>query len=455
MNDRTHFLLSCGLLILVISLVLRPQTSFPLPQQPAREAVSQQTLSLESIHRFLEIEEGLDAVDIEPPEFIVAEVKTTPVKADRKYIPLNVVPIKTSEKKSPETAQKIDIVSPKTRAIPRKLERQLDQVEANASDLIRQSEDSFSRGLLTLSDYELALNIAYQSKISVSETRDLKNARINLLQEKQNLIGQAVDQLQRMNQPAAQGWYGDVVHARLMRAQNQFEIAKALEDPDLKRSAVRDINLLASEYYHIRKLELGVGAADLDEYRRAARAVFVANLERNALTDNQRENAANLAEFASRLQGIQADVEMLSVRGAGLGRKDLVDLSKSHLAYVEGNLSRQREDKAGSQKFFDASKENAKAAWDVRINSYYPLGTATLHEVTSAWILWKSADQELKTFKEESSSVAGRELTAGLDQMINLTRSIEDRRGRMASDISLIYCLKDAEFLAELKQKSK
>ena len=139
----------------------------------------------------------------------------------------------------------------------------------------------------------------------------------------------------------------------------------------------------------------------------------------------------------------------------GLGRKDLVDLSKSHLDYVEGNLSRQRQDKAGSQKFFDASKENAKAAWDVRINNYYPLGTATLHEVTSAWILWKSADQELKTFKEESSPVAGRELAAGLDQMINLTRSIEDRRGRMASDISLIYCLKDAEFLAELKQKSK
>ncbi|MEQ9071787.1 MAG: hypothetical protein RLO18_33940, partial [Gimesia chilikensis] len=254
---------------------------------------------------------------------------------------------------------------------------------------------------------------------------------------------------------AAQGWFGDVVHARLILAQNQYEIATAAENKDQMGFALREINRLSDQYYSVRKQELMVGAADLNEYRRASRAVFVANLETNSFDNREADNDSNLADYIRRLERIQENVDLLSERGAGLGRKDLLELSQAQLAYVQGNSYRHQKDERMSRIKFEQSRKHAQEAWEVRVNEYYPRGTSDLHELTSAWIMWRSADAELKQLETTKSSETDRELQAGLDQMLNLSGQIQDRRGRMASDISLVYCLKDAELLAQLKQKSE
>ncbi|QGQ21711.1 hypothetical protein F1728_02965 [Gimesia benthica] len=464
MNDRTHFFLSCGILVLVVSLALRPQPSEFLSPVTAQNLTIQQETSLESIHRFLEIEEGLATVSLAPAELDLAEVKTVrlPSKPDRReFIPMNVVPLQEKQDPGPSSAsaavpaQKPQVSSPVVKRISSQENRQLRQFESNASDLIDQSYDSFSRGLMTLSDYQLALNVAYQTRINVADLRDAKNARVRILSEKQALLEKAVEQLQMMNQPAAQGWFGDVVHARLILAQNQYEIAVAAEKKDQMGFALREINRLSDQYHSVRKQELMVGAADLNEYRRASRSVFVANLETNSFDNREEDNGSNLADYIRRLERIQENVDLLSERGAGLGRKDLVELSRAQLAYVQGNSYRHQKDERMSRMKFEQSRKHAQEAWEVRMNDYYPRGTSDLHELTSAWIMWRSADAELKQSETTKSSETDRELQAGLDQMLNLTGQIQDRRGRMASDISLVYCLKDAELLAQLKQKSE
>ena len=464
MNDRTHFFLSCGILVLVISLALRPQSSELLLPASAEKITSQPESSLESIHRFLEVEEGLAMVSLAPAELETTDVKSAKLQAKpdrREFIPMNVVPLQKKQDPNPTSApaavpaRKPQISAPVIKRITSRESRQLRQFESNASDLVAQSEDSFSRGLMPLSDYQLALNVAYQTRVNVAELRGSEDARVRLLSDKQAILQNAVEKLEMMNQPAAQGWFGDVVHARLILAQNQYEIAAATGDKDQMGFSLREINRLSEQYFSVRKQELMVGAADLNEYRRAARAVFVANLETNSFDDRQEDNLSNLADYIRRLERVQESVGLLSERGAGLGRKDLVELSQAQFAYVQGNSYRHQKEERKSTLMFEQSRQHAKKAWDVRINEYYPQGTADLHELTSAWIMWRSADAELKQTGTTQSVGTDRELQAGLDRMLNLTGQIQHRRGRMASDISLVYCLKDSELLSELKQKSE
>ncbi|QDU49885.1 hypothetical protein Pan153_14670 [Gimesia panareensis] len=464
MNDRTHFLLSCAILVLVISLALRPQLTELPPQISVQESNIPQEPSLNSIQQFLEIEEGLTMVSMEPALPDQPEIKKNRLHLNRdrrEFIPMNVVPLQAKTNRKPATqtsavsAQKPQITTPQARQISSRENRQLEQFDSNASSLIDQSQDSFSRGLLSLSDYQLALNIAYQSKIDVGEIRGAKGAKIGQLTAKQALLEQAVDQLKMLNQPAAHRWYGDLLHSRLMLAQNQYEIAAASDNQYQKGLALREINRLSEQYYSVRRQELQVGEADLNEYRRAARSIFVANLETNSFQRTQQNDLSNLADFTRQLEGIQKAVETLAERGAGLGRKDLVELSQAQLSFAQGNYYRQQKDDRRSRAMFEQSQQHAKAAWEVRMNTYYPNGTATLHELTSAWIMWRSADTELNKSDTSTSVKPDRDLTAGLDRMLNLTSQIEDRRGRMASDISLVNCLKDSELLTELKKKSE
>lgn len=466
MNDRTHFFLSCTILVLIVSLALRPQTSAISPQASAQTPDRQHRRSVKNIHQFLDVEEGFATVLIEPAEPESPDqtrAGTGPVHDRQEFIPMNVVPLLGNAKQTTAPADggiqarkpQITVRKPKATEMTSALSRRLKQIDSNADGLISQSQDAFSRGLMSLSDYQLALNIAYRSKIEVGELRGIKNAAVNQLRAKSELLQSAVDKLQWLNQPASQGWYGDVAHAQLLLAQNEYEIAAASGNEGQKGFALQNINRFTNQYFSVRKAELGVGEADLIEYGRAAKSVFEANLETNDFHGNESHNLANLAEYASRLEGIQKAVEYMGDRGAGMGRKDLVELSQAQAAYLQANYFRHKKEDRLSRKQFEQSSQHARAAWEVRMNTYYPAGTASLHELTSAWILWKSADMELQKSESTSTEKSDRQLTAGLDRMINLTGQIQDRRGRMASDVSLIYCLKDADALSELKQKSE
>jgi len=467
MNDRTHFFLSCAILVFIVSLALRPQVSALSPRESALDLERKHRPTIQSIHRFLEMEEGVTAVSIRPTQSILKDDKAdrlTQARDRQEFIPMNVVPLQGKSNSTPPPAgssvparkpQTPQVAQTRDSKLSRAMSRQLMQIESNASDLISQSQDAFSRGLLSLSDYQLALNIGYQSKIDCGEFRGVKDVRVIQLSEKQNLLVRAVKQLQMMNQPAARGWYGDVVHARLILAQNRYDLAAASENKEQQGFALQDINRLTNQYFSIRKEELAVGEVDLNEYRRASQSVFDANRESNAFFKNQDNELANLSEYTRRLEGIQKTVEMMADRGAGRGRQDLVELSQAQLAYFQGNYYRQANDDRRSSQLFGQSSQHAKAAWEVRINTYYPAGTASLHELTTAWIMWKSADAESQKLQTAVSVESDPQLATGLDRMINLTGQIQDRRGRMASDVSLIYCLKDADQLAEIKKETE
>jgi len=53
--------------------------------------------------------------------------------------------------------------------------------------------------------------------------------------------------------------------------------------------------------------------------------------------------------------------------------------------------------------------------------------------------------------KSPDSSSFDMGIKAGLDRMVNTAEMIRDRRGRIASDISLVRCLKNSEILTDLK----
>jgi len=163
---------------------------------------------------------------------------------------------------------------------------------------------------------------------------------LNLLNEKQKLIQQAVEQLQAFNQPASQGWYGDLVHAKLLLAQNQYEIASVTKDRDHEQIALEQISKNSDDYFAIRKAELQVGEADLSEFRRATGSIYIASQERYLFFGGDGNDSKGLIEYADGLNEIKLEVEWMASRGAGLGRADLVDLSKAHWRIFKGNIIR-------------------------------------------------------------------------------------------------------------------
>ncbi|MCA9014220.1 MAG: hypothetical protein KDA77_02700, partial [Planctomycetaceae bacterium] len=325
MNDRTHFFLSCSITVVMIAFVLWLKYPAPVPLQTAQETPIVEAAPL-NLQRFLDAEEGSATALINHP--LSAEFETVKRK---QYIPLNVVPQQKKQQSNNKQNLNANRAVGKQHAISSQQRRQLQQTETHAGQLVDQSTDAFSRGLLSLSEYQLALNIGFETKLKAAEIRQIKKANITLLNEKQELFQRAVEQLQAFNQPAAQGWYGDLVHARLLLAQNQYEIANISQNVDLQRSALAQISKLSNEYFAIRKVELDVGEADLSEFRRASRSVYVANQERQSLSGSDKNDPRSLAEYVRELEEIQSEVEWMAERGAGLGRSDLLNLSQAHL----------------------------------------------------------------------------------------------------------------------------
>ncbi|HBL43125.1 MAG TPA: hypothetical protein DDZ90_06995, partial [Planctomycetaceae bacterium] len=218
---------------------------------------------------------------------------------------------------------------------------------------------------------------------------------------------------------------------------------------DGQEAALGQITRLSDEYFSVRNEEFSVGEAGLAEYRRASRAVNIARQEQNHFRGVKDETS--LMNYAEDLHQIESAVEWFSSNGAGLGRADLVDLSKANLNYVQGKYYQSQNRETESQQFFNDSLQQAKSAWELRMDQYYPRGTANLHDLTTSWILWNASGSELSELKPSQSAAIRQALTAGLDRMVNTADQITDRRGRMAGDISLVHCLKNSEFLIELE----
>ncbi|QDT98151.1 hypothetical protein V144x_36360 [Gimesia aquarii] len=410
----------------------------------------------QSIHRFLNSEGESIATDME--QSFTSYNSNLEHEYHNKFIPLNVVPERTGTQKQKSHSEKVHsakkiIFSPKKRRDSAQLKKHLRQTENRANDLVRQSTNSFTRGLMPLVDYNLALKIAFDTKIEVAEIQKTKQNKGFLLEQKQQLIQQAVEQLQEFDQPASQGWYGDLVHAKLLLAQNQYEIARVNQDRDAQQFALEAISKNSAEYYAIRNIEAQVGEADLSEYRRALSSVNNANQELDLFYQNTKNDTASFETYERRLEEIKTDINWMASNGAGLGRADLLDLSKAHLSYAKGKYSLNNNRKGRSQELFTESMQYAKAAWNLRANQYYPAGTASLHDVTSSWLMWKAAGTELADLKTTDSQSIDKELNVGLDQMLNLADSIRDRRGRLDSDVSLVHCLKNSEKLSDYKRK--
>lgn len=451
MSDRIHFCISCSLLLFMVGLVVAPSSSqSPSPEPPRQNYTSLQTR--QTVQQFLDEESEQTA--LVSLSGVLPENNNQDIKH---YIPLNVVPQITAgktEQQSPVSAPKPKNQVPKQNwSSSRAVRQKLEQTVETANDLIYQSENSFSRGLLPLVDYNLALNLAYDTKIKAAEIQNQNHVKLQLLNEKRNLIQKAVEQLQAFNQPAAQGWYGDLVHARLLLAQNDYEIAGVSNNRDRQQAALGQVTRLANEYHSVREVEFRVGEAGIDEYRRASRAVNIARQEQNRFSKVKDETS--LMNYAEDLRQIETAVEWFSSNGAGLGRADLVDLSKAHLNYVEGRYSQNQNRESESRKFFADSLQQAKAAWELRIDQYYPRGTANLHDITTSWILWNASGSALSELKSSQSANIKQSLTEGLDRMVNTADQITDRRGRLAGDISMVHCLKNSEFLVELQNVQK
>tara|TARA_R110002095_G_scaffold1297_2_gene6825 strand:- start:101861 stop:103165 length:1305 start_codon:yes stop_codon:yes gene_type:complete len=417
-----------------------PSERLATPETPIIEAPP---LDLQS---FLAVEEGLATSLVSLPQSTHLESGKK-----KKYIPLNVVPQQKSQQN--QKVQTVVAKRPtKTRhKISSNLRKQLQQTETNAAQLVGQSTDAFSRGLLSLSEYHLALNIGFDNKLKAAEIRQTEQAKITLLNEKRQLFERAVEQLQAFDQPAAQGWYGDLVHARLLLAQNQYEIANAAKDVDLQQSSLAQISKLSNDYFTIRKAELQVGETDLSEFRRASRTVYVANQEHQYFYHGDKNDATGLANYVRELEEIQSEVEWMAERDAGMGRNDLLNLSKAHLAYTQGKYYQKVDRENKSRQFFRESMQYSQTAWKERINTYFPAGTASLHDLASAWIMWDASGTEYTELQSSHSGSVNRELQAGLNRTLNIAEGVRDHRGRMASDVSLVRCLKNSEILTELK----
>ncbi|MAX40388.1 hypothetical protein [Gimesia sp.] len=446
MSDRIHFCISCSLLLFMVGLVIAPSSSHsPLPEQPLPSQSSVETR--QSVQNFLDEESAQTAL-----VSINAGLSAKQNGDVGHYIPLNVVPENMAGKRvqqSPVTAPRPENQNQlKKQSFSRELRQKLEQTVTTANQLISQTEDTFSRGLIPLSDYHLALNLAYDTKIRAADVQNQGRAKL-LLNEKRALIQKAVEQLQAFDQPAAQGWYGDLVHARLILAQTDYEIAGVSHNRDGQEAALGQITRLSDEYFSVRNEEFSVGEAGLAEYRRASRAVNIARQEQNHFRGVKDETS--LMNYAEDLHQIESAVEWFSSNGAGLGRADLVDLSKANLNYVQGKYYQSQNRETESQQFFNDSLQQAKSAWELRMDQYYPRGTANLHDLTTSWILWNASGSELSELKPSQSAAIRQALTAGLDRMVNTADQITDRRGRMAGDISLVHCLKNSEFLIELE----
>ncbi len=296
--------------------------------------------------------------------------------------------------------------------------------------LRNQSQPAFHRGLLPLTDLLEHLSLAEEADVRwVMSTQPLESAPssqllLSAVQPRIDALRLAVRRMEAFRQPAAANWQADVLLGKYVLAEAEEEAAKLSGDRGGEARAMRIESAMAIAHYQQRVFDARIlGHATLPD---VTRAISFLNI------DSTRKRQT--------LQRAVGTTQRWNAKGAGIGRSDQVLNASLQLALWDAEpRSPQVDESTVKRGLTEADRLTAQLFATQR--TYYSHGTATLADLSRAWQTRRQVHllaDVVGTTLPVASPVSYQQ---DLRELHQLASAVQDRRGRLASDVEFVHLL--------------
>lgn len=321
-----------------------------------------------------------------------------------------------------ETAQ---VYNPNNKPIPKALpQAKLSPVQFGQlpSQLEAASESAFVRGLMPLESRLTYLALARDSRLAVEDLSVEQQAGI-WAGYRDELV-RVVSQIERLNQPGAAGWGGELAwsHYALARAEHQLAIVSGNQEAtDATQGGVL------------------VAAENLLQQREWDYSLGLASLADLAYSRDRFLDASN-SGVDTRLNSLDETRMLLTgwnQRGAAIGRTD-----KILAANLTGDVLILQSSLESGQT--DAVKQSISALHQAghehfaQTYAYYQRGTAPLHQLSSSVMLRQRLIPMEREFPELSSETDQQTFQQDWQALKTIASQTNDLRGRVQADVIAI-----------------
>lgn len=321
---------------------------------------------------------------------------------------------------------------------PKVKARTLQKAERLSTQLMQQSGEAFHLGLMGLADYVDRLSVAVSLNSAIAENAKSDAVRIKALTQQAAALQDALDRLEKFNQPAAKGWAADVAYAQLLAARARVELNPPHSTATAQQSSLQ-IQQLALRQFEQRNADYHVGLAGLPEMSRAASYLGLPASDAAKANEGERgRQIALMTEYRDRLSRYASKTDALSQRGAELGRDDKLSIAQFELARTSGVLAGLEGNKSRAAAEFAKADRHAQQAFDAQ-SRYHQHGTASLADLTLTWQLQDGLHQQMPLVGAKPAE--GDRHGANFTLLNRMADQLKDKRGRNAADISMVHSL--------------
>lgn len=295
--------------------------------------------------------------------------------------------------------------------------------------LRRQSQISFQRGLMPLTDYLEHLAAAEESAVrsavaTTPSTAQRRTALREALQPRIDGLRLAVRQMSAFRQPAAANWEADLLLGKYVLAQAEAEAAGLLGDRTAERAAAMAQQHWAREHYARRVFDSHIlGHATQSEL---AQAVTFLNVS----PQWKRTTLQSTVDVMQRWQQV----------GAGIGREDRTLNARLQMVLWDVESRSSQTEPAVVQRELIAADQLSARLFQVQ-KQYWHHGTATLADLSRTWQTQRQLQLLARWIELPLPVESQQSWTRSLDELAVIARAETDHRGRNAADVEYVHLL--------------
>jgi|GEM_PF-4642928 len=299
------------------------------------------------------------------------------------------------------------------------------------ADLEQQSTDAFQRGLLPLADYLEHLRLVHSVEQRFASERGDKRGVAAAAQRHVSRLQQATGLLEAFRQPASAGWVADTLLAQAVTAEAEAEMAALRgnrQEAELAEQKFQQFSLQHLQALEFDERELGLGSLPTT----AAAVAMVETADPSASTADATAAVRNYVLLTTERWNAGSD--------SGIGRSDEVLKAEASAAADRGKWALVSKDMPQFAADVTQAEEAAQSLFNQRLE-FYKTGTASLADLTNSLMLRNRVHQLASSADGVYTEQMDRRWERDLHQLVDLSNSVEDRRGRNAADVGFVQIL--------------
>jgi|GEM_PF-2441169 len=314
----------------------------------------------------------------------------------------------------------------RVRRAKRRAEQQLEYLANQSAGLAEQSFDSFSRGLMPLPDHLEQLKLTQRAELlTAQDEKQIAEVQMRHIDRLDAVVGA----LRAFDQPNAEGWHADLLLAQTLAADARSKLAAHQERDAAAEAARQQAIALADAHLQRRQADSTIGWATVPMM---VNARLVVQQVRQDEPYTQLPPDEFLADAVTLTRSWQE-------RDAGIGRADRVALASYQQARFALRHGLELDTRQIARLYLSA--ESAAIQLYNQQRDFLRTGTASLYDVARAWTFREELGGILAQADLSPPLASEEQLSRDLGALQAFARGVEDRRGRIAADLSFINVL--------------